>query len=178
MTIKFSGDCSLQGTCELYFLFCSFKQTIMTYILIKYLHFIGIFLVVGSLFAETWMISSSLTRSRIRTLSRVDGIYGMAAMITVAAGLILWLSDIGKPPEFYQNTGLVYLKLGIFIVVGLLSIYPTVFFVKNRQSKKNTDGSELITVPRLVKTIIVVELLLVFTLPFFASLMAQGLSIF
>lgn len=150
----------------------------MTYILIKYLHFIGIFLVVGSLFAEAWMLKKSMTRAQLKQLGNIDGIYGLASIITVAAGLIMWLSDIGKPAEFYHDNGLIYLKLGIFTLVGLLSIYPTVFFAKQKQSKKNPDAEELVQIPGRIKTVVMVELLLVFTLPFWAAMMAQGISIF
>lgn len=150
----------------------------MTYILIKYLHFIGIFLVVGALFAEAWIVKDSMSRAQIKRLGNIDGIYGLASMITVAAGLILWLSDIGKPPEFYQDNGLIYLKLGIFTLVGLLSIYPTVFFAKQRHSKKNRNAEELVQIPRTIKTLVIIELILVFTLPFWAAMMAQGIAIF
>ena len=150
----------------------------MSYILIKYLHFIGIFLVVGALFAEAWVIKRNMSRAQIKQLGTIDGIYGLASIITVAAGLILWLSDIGKPAEFYQENGLVYLKLGIFSVVGLLSVYPTVFFAKQKHSKKNPDAEEMIDIPGPIKTVVIVELLLLFTMPFWAALMAQGISIF
>lgn len=150
----------------------------MTYIFIKYLHFIGIFLVVGSLFAESWILKSAMSRAQIKQIGKIDGLYGLASMITVAAGLILWLSDIGKPSAFYQANGLVYLKLGIFTLVGLLSIYPTAFFAKQKQSKKNPDDKEIVEVPKIIKTLVIVELLLVFTLPFWAAMMAQGISVF
>lgn len=150
----------------------------MTYIFLKYIHFIGIFLVVGSLFAEAWIVKSAMTRAEIKRLGVIDGIYGIASIVTVTAGLMLWLSDIGKPPEFYAENGLIYLKLGIFSLVGLLSIYPTVFFAKQKQSKKYPIGEEVVELPASIKKVIIIELLLVFTLPFWASLMAQGLSIF
>ncbi|MDW3193255.1 MAG: DUF2214 family protein [Cytophagales bacterium] len=150
----------------------------MTYILIKYLHFIGIFLVVGSLFAEAWLLRMSMSRAQLKQLGNIDGIYGFASIITVAAGLIMWLSDIGKPAAFYNDNGLIYLKLGIFTIVGLLSIYPTVFFARQKQSKKNPDAEEMIQIPGPIKTVVIVELILVFTLPFWAAMMAQGISIF
>lgn len=150
----------------------------MTYIFIKYLHFIGIFLVVGSLFAEAWMLKSAMSRAEIKQLGSVDGIYGLASLITVAAGLVLWLSDIGKPAEFYQTNGLVYLKLGIFTLVGLLSIFPTIFFAKQKYSKKHPDAGEVVEIPKAIKALVIVELLLVFTLPFWAAMMAQGISVF
>ena len=150
----------------------------MTYILIKYVHFVGIFLIVGSLFAEAWLLKGTLSRAQIKRLSKIDGIYGLASIVTVAAGLVLWLSDIGKPTEYYHENGLVYLKLGIFTLVGLLSIYPTVFFARQKHSRKYPEAQELVEVPKPIRTVVIVELLLVFTLPFWAAMMAQGISIF
>ena len=129
----------------------------MEYVLLKYLHFTGIFLVVGSLFAEAWMVRATMNRSELKTLGKIDGIYGLASIITVGAGLVLWLSDIGKPPEFYQTNGLVYIKLAIFTLVGLMSIYPTVFFMKQRQSKKHPNGEEAVEIPGAIKKVILLR---------------------
>jgi len=150
----------------------------MDYILFKYLHFLGIFAVIGAVFAELFMIRSEMTRKDMKLVSQVDGIYGVGAILTVTAGLILWLSDSGKPAEFYQENGLVYWKLTIFTSVGLLSIYPTVFLAKNRLSKKHPDGSEVINVPRLVMYAVRLEMALLLLMPFLASSMALGRKLF
>ena len=50
--------------------------------------------------------------------------------------------------------------------------------MKQRQSKKHPNGEEAVEIPGAIKKVIIAELLLVFTLPFWASLMAQGLSVF
>ncbi len=150
---------------------------IMTYELIKYLHFLGIFLVVGGLFAELWLVERKMSRGLIAKVARIDGTYGLGAMVTVSMGLILWLSDIGKPAEFYSAGGLVYWKLAVFTVIGLLSIYPTVFFAKNRKSSKNPMEEEELEVPSVIIWIIRLEFLLLLAIPFLAILMARGLSL-
>ncbi len=150
----------------------------MDYILLKYTHFLGIFAVVGGVFAELMMIKGKMTRGELKRVSQVDAIYGVGAIITVAAGLALWLTDIGKPAEFYSENGLVYWKLGIFTVVGLLSIYPTVFLSRNRLSSKNPDGTEVVEVPSAVIKVVIVELILLLLMPFLASSMAMGLQLF
>ena len=146
------------------------------FILLKYTHFIGIFLVVGGVFAELWMVKPNLTRKEIKTIGQIDGTYGLGAIITVAAGLTLWLSDIGKSAEFYAANGLVYWKLAIFTVVGLLSIYPTIFFAKEKHGKKHPDMAEVVTVAKSIKLVIMLEFILLLIMPLLASLMAQGLS--
>ena len=150
----------------------------MDYILVKYAHFLGIFAVIGAVFAELFMVRSEMTRKEMKLVSQIDGIYGAGAILTVAAGLILWLSDIGKPAAFYQQNGLVYWKLTIFTIVGLLSIYPTVFLTKNRLSKKHPDSTQVVAVPKYVIYTVRLEMALLLLMPFLASSMALGLKLF
>lgn len=148
----------------------------MDYIILKYIHFIGIFLVVGGVFSEMFLMKKRMSRDEIKKLSIVDGIYGAGAVLAVGAGLVLWLSDIGKPAIFYSDNGLVYWKLGVFGIVGIISIIPTVFFGKNKVSKKNSDGEEMVEMPSSIKRLVQLEFLLLLILPLLGLLMANGLS--
>jgi putative membrane protein len=145
-----------------------------TEILLRYLHFISIFAIVGSLVSEHLLLKKELTRGEISRLSRIDAVYGIAALTLLAAGLTLWLGDIGKPAIFYSKNWIFHIKISLFAIVGLLSIYPTVFFIKNR--KGNHD--EVITIPKAVFWMLRFELLLLFIIPLLAGLMARGVGFF
>ena len=106
----------------------------------------------------------------LQIVFKVDGYYGLSSIIVVAAGLTLWLW-VGKPAEFYHENGIIYIKLGLFILVGLLSIIPTVFFFKNRKG----EGDELIEIPRKVLMIVRLELIILLIIPFLAVMMANGI---
>jgi len=147
----------------------------MDYILLKYAHFIGIFLVVGGVFAELWMLKGKMTREELKTLAKVDGLYGLGAILVVGAGLTLWLSDIGKPAEFYSSTGLVYWKLAIFSIVGIISIYPTVFLSREKLGKKHQIADELVDVPANMIWVVRAEFFLLLIMPLLAAYMAQGI---
>jgi putative membrane protein len=145
-----------------------------TEILLRYLHFISIFAIVGSLVSEHLLLKKELTRGEISRLSRIDAVYGIAALTLLAVGLTLWLGDIGKPAIFYSKNWIFHIKISLFAIVGLLSIYPTVFFIKNR--KGNHD--EVITIPRAVFWMLRFELLLLFIIPLLAGFMAKGVGFF
>jgi putative membrane protein len=145
-----------------------------TEILLRYLHFISIFAIVGSLVSEHLLLKKELTRGEISRLSRIDAVYGIAALTLLAVGLTLWLGDIGKPAIFYSKNWIFHIKISLFAIVGLLSIYPTIFFIKNR--KGNHD--EVITIPKAVFWMLRVELLLLFIIPLLAGLMARGVGFF
>ncbi len=140
-------------------------------IAIKYLHFISIFAIIGAVVSEHLLLKPEMSRSEIRRLSKIDAVYGIAAITLLAAGFTLWFG-VGKPADYYSQNWAFMLKLGLFTVVGLLSIYPTVYFMRQRKG----DQDEVITIPSRVKMVVRVELLLLFVIPWLASMMAKGLG--
>ena len=142
-------------------------------ILLRYVHFISIFAIVGSLVAEHLLLKKTLTRSEIDRLSKIDGVYGLAVLVLLAAGLTLWLGGYGKPTEFYSNNPVFHTKLALLVLLGVLSIYPTVYFIKNRKG----DPSEVLTVPKSIFWMLRFELLLMLIIPFLAGMMAKGIGI-
>lgn len=138
---------------------------------LRYLHFVSIFLVVSAVVAEHLLLKPQMSKAELQRIAGIDGVYGLASIAVVSVGLYLWLGDVGKPAEFYTENPIVLTKVGLFVVVGLLSIYPTVFFLKNR---KGDNSEEIVTIPNLIKTLIRLELLLLFLMPLLATLMARG----
>ena len=143
-------------------------------IFLRYVHFICIFAIVGSLSSEHLLLKKSMTRREIGRLASVDAVYGIAALVLVAAGLTLWLGSIGKPAVFYTKNWIFHTKLTVFILIGLSSIIPTVFFTKNR--KGNPD--EVVEVPSRVVMMVRIELALLVIMPLLAGLMAHGVGFF
>jgi putative membrane protein len=144
-----------------------------TEILLRYVHFISVFFIVSSLFTEFVLLKKEMARSELARLSRIDAIYGIASITLLAAGLTLWLGGIGKPAEFYTNNPIFLIKLGLFTVVGLLSIYPTVYFIKSRKG----NATEVLNVPSAISWMLRLELALVFIIPMLAGLMAKGVGL-
>jgi len=140
-----------------------------SYILVKYLHILSILAMVSCLFAEAILVKSSMTRKQIRQVSRLDAGYGIAALLVVGAGLTLWFG-VGKGAEFYKNP-MLHLKVTLVILAGLLSIIPTIFYLKQRKG----DPVEVVHVPVRIRTLIVVQLLLLALVPPLAIMTAYGI---
>jgi putative membrane protein len=138
---------------------------------VRSLHFIGIFCLFAALVSEHLLIKSELSKTEMKRLAIIDGIYGGSAITVLIAGLLLWLV-VGKPAQFYSLNPVFHIKLTLFVVVASLSIYPTVFFLKHR----NTQA--LITnVPNKIKMLIRIQLLLILIIPFLATAMARGIGL-
>ena len=143
-------------------------------IFLRYVHFISIFGIVGTLVSEHMLLKKSLTRAEIGKLARIDAVYGIAALTLLTAGLTLWLGGFGKPSVYYTKNWVFHTKITLFALVGILSIYPTVFFIKNRKG----DSNEVVEVPKMVFMMLRMELLLLLIIPLLAGLMAHGVGFF
>lgn len=137
----------------------------------RYLHFVSIFTIIGSLSIEAFTIRSQMTRSELGRLSRIDALYGISAITLLAAGFTLWFW-VGKPAEYYSKNYLFMTKLGLFTLAGILSAWPTVFFLKHRKGRPE----ELVSVPLHIRRMITIQLSLIAAIPLLAGLMAKGIG--
>ena len=141
------------------------------YIIVRYLHFVSIFLLVSTVFTENILIGKKLTGKQVGLLAKVDGLYGLASILVLTTGFTLWLW-VGKPASFYSHNFIFYTKLGLFTVVGLLSIVPTIFFIQ----KRKLPAEEIVEIPSKILSMVRVELVILACIPLFAVLMAMGIG--
>lgn len=149
----------------------------MAYAVAAYLHFVAIFLLFALLTLEHQLFSPPLDFKRARSLFRVDIAFGIVAGLVLITGLARAML-YGKGMDYYLNNGFFHAKITLFVVVALLSIYPTVTFLKWRPALK--AGQVPIISPastRWVRIIIRVELLALLLIPLFATLMARGFGV-
>lgn len=143
-------------------------------IFLRYMHFISIFTIVATLASEHLLIKKELTRAEINRIALIDGIYGFAAITLIAAGLTLWLGSVGKPAVYYNKNWIFHTKITCVALVGILSIYPTVFFMKQRKG----NPEEVVSVPKSIVMMVRMELALMFVIPLLAGLMSRGVGFF
>ena len=142
-----------------------------------FLHFVAVFGVVATVFLEWQTMSPSPSRAEALRLQRCDRWYGLFALMLVVVGL-LRVYRFEKGSAFYFANPFFQAKLGLFIAVGLLSIYPTVRFVKWRAAMKSGAAP---TVPdaeyRTLRTVLRLELILLAAIVACAAMMARGVGL-
>ncbi|MDZ4191685.1 MAG: DUF2214 family protein [Pseudomonas sp.] len=144
---------------------------------VAYLHFLSIFALFALLSIEHVLFKAPLDLSRARSLMITDLVYGICAGLVLATGVarVLWF---GKGATYYMGNSLFHAKLGLFILVGLLSILPTVVFIKWRKTvKAGQVPAPSARQVRLVTWSIRIELLLLLVIPLLATLMARGYGV-
>ena len=142
-------------------------------LILRYLHFIAILAIAGTLTTEAVLLKRKLPRRRLSTIARVDLWYGIAALVLLGAGLTLWLGGIGKPTEWYSQNWIFMVKLSLYITIGLLSIYPTIFFLKKRKG----DPHDEVPIPAAIRWSVYAELVLLSVIPALAGMMARGIGL-
>src|SRR5690349_13042873 len=140
-----------------------------------FLHHIAAFVVVGALMVELVVLRNDLTIQSARSVLRMDMAYGIAATVLLVVGF-LRVFYTEKGAAYYFASGSFLTKLTLFIIVGLLSIYPTMQFLGWRKALRegrvpNFDAGTR----RKVRTLIHVELTLLFVIMLMAVMMARGL---
>ena len=139
---------------------------------IRYLHFVSIFVLVASVLGQHFILRGTITRALVGKAQKLDIAYAISVVVVLGTGLLQWLV-VGKPADFYSSNPVFHSKLTLFLVIGLVSIYPSVFLGKNRKG----DPDEVITIPRGIIWSVRAELLLLFLMPLLATLMARGFGI-
>ena len=145
-----------------------------TDLILAAIHHFLMFSVAALLVTELAMVMRDLNGRGVVLLSRLDVWFGASAgMILVVGFLRVFLG--AKPEAFYLDSPFFWAKIGALAVVGLLSIVPTLRFIR-RARPARTDGAfrppahELTMVRRFVLAEGGVFLLI----PILAAVMARG----
>ncbi len=142
----------------------------MWYSVISYFHIVAVLGMFASLVVELTLLKKEMSRKNAAILIKADLSFGIFAILTAVFGL-LRMFYFGKGVDYYLINPLFIIKLSAFILVGLLSIYPTVTFLKLR---KNLEEKIFIKQYGKIKRIIFIEILMLLILPFLAVLVANG----
>jgi putative membrane protein len=146
--------------------------------LFAFLHHGAAFTLFAALMVERVLTRGELTVANARRIVGSDLVFGIAAGLVLIFGFarVFWFE---KGPGYYFHSATFIAKLASFAIVGLLSIYPTVEFLRWREPLRR---GVLPVVPAAkmekIRTVIRVESVGVMLVIMFAALMARGIGYF
>lgn len=144
--------------------------------LFAFLHHLAAFGLVAALAVELVLMRGTPTLAGARSLQRADRIYGLCAVALLAIGL-LRVFHFEKGADFYFSSGPFIAKLALFVVVGLLSIAPTVEFASwGRAVRQGQVPAVSEHKLRAIRTLIHLELAGLALIMLCAALMARGIG--
>lgn len=146
-------------------------------VIFAFLHFITALGVVVSLVYERITFRPSLSITDAKRIQKADLIYGISALTVLIVGFIR-IYFFEKGSNFYFSSPFFYVKLGAFSLVGLLSIYPTIRFLKwNKQLKSGQEPTISSSEYQTIRTLLNLEILGILIMLFAASAMARGIGL-
>ena len=134
-------------------------------------HHLAIFGILAVLVAEWALVRPGVSAATVRRIGRIDSAYGLlaAAVLAVGASRVVWGA---KDASFYTGNPVFWAKMNVFLVIGLLSIWPTIRFIRWRRSDEPPSDREVRRAQRFVQA----QLALFIALPVLAALMARGIG--
>ena len=142
--------------------------------LFAFLHHLAAFTLVSAVAIEFVLIRSELTLSSARRLQATDLVLGIAAGALLVFGL-LRVFFFEKGASYYFHSHAFLMKFSLFIIVGLLSIIPTMEFLSWRGAVKSGQVPVIeAKKKRLVTGVIHGELLAIVLILLCAAIMARG----
>jgi len=143
---------------------------------LAFLHFTAILLVAGFLVAEAMLLRGDLGARDISALVRSDIGFAASAVLALATGLARVFFG-AKGAAFYADDPLFWAKLGLFLAIGLISIRPTLAFLRWRRAARDAAGFSVPAAEtKSARRTVLVELHLLALLPLAAVLMARGIG--
>jgi putative membrane protein len=97
--------------------------------LMAFLHHLAAFTLVACVVYEFIAYRQGMSLAEVRRIQRVDLMYGISAGVLLAAGL-LRVFFFEKGFAFYSQSPFFWVKMAAFLTVGLLSIDPTMRFIR------------------------------------------------
>tara|TARA_Y100001933_G_scaffold236804_1_gene259089 strand:+ start:167 stop:658 length:492 start_codon:yes stop_codon:yes gene_type:complete len=145
--------------------------------LVAYVHYLGIILCFGALIFERIILKINLSKNETISIINADVIYGIAGLAILITG-ILRVKYYGQGGEFYTSNPIFWLKVSLYVLIGLISLYPTTTYIlwaiPLSKNKLPVISENLVNRFRII---IMTELVGFAVIPFFATLMSRGIGL-
>ncbi|MBV7482045.1 DUF2214 family protein [Bordetella sp. BOR01] len=145
--------------------------------LLAWIHYLAIFLMVVAMTAQTVLLRPAMADTVVRRLAIYDRLYLVSAIAVLVTGLLRLMLG-AKGAAFYMANPWFHAKIGLFVLIGLCSIPPTLAFLRwNKQARQQAgyvpEGGQIKHARRWV----MVEVHLLVLVPLCAALMARGIGL-
>ncbi|MEP6790813.1 MAG: DUF2214 family protein [Ramlibacter sp.] len=142
--------------------------------LLAYAHLLAILTLVVFLASEAALCRPEwLNAGVVERLVTVDRIYGIAAGAVVVTGLARVFMG-AKGAGWYAGNPLLYVKLALFLAAGLISIKPTLMFIRWRRDLRASGALPGEAQIRQARKLVMVQAHIIPLVPLAAVFMARG----
>ena len=142
--------------------------------ILAYIHILAILSMVVFISSEAAICRTEWMNARVvERLVRVDLIYGIAAVLVLLSGLARTYWGF-KGGGWYWTNWLLHLKLGMFVVVALMSIKPTLMYRRWRRELAATGALPSDAQIRDARKWVMIQAHIIAIIPIAAVFLARG----
>ena len=144
--------------------------------LLAYAHFLAILTMVVFLASEAALCRREwLNAAVVERLAKVDMIYGISSIAVLLTGVARTYWGM-KGTGWYWTQPLLHAKITLFIVVAVMSIFPTLRFTRWRRNLRATGALPTELEIKKTRRLIMIEAHLVALIPLLAVFLARGVG--
>jgi len=142
--------------------------------ILAYLHLLAILTMVVFIASEAALCRVEwLNAAVVERLAKVDRVYGIAAVAVIATGVArTWWGMKGT--AWYWTNPLLHLKLTLFVIVGVISIFPTIRYLRWRQALRTTGALPAEAEIRKTRKLVMIQAHIIAVIPLAAVFLARG----
>jgi putative membrane protein len=143
--------------------------------IVSALHVLALALGLPAVYLRGRALRKPLDADGLRRLFAADNVWGLAALLWLATGLLRAFGGLEKGSQFYLTSGLFWTKMALFLAILLLETWPMATFIRWRVARgrglwPDTSRAHALYIVNHV------ELALLLLVVFAASFMARGLG--
>lgn len=132
-------------------------------------HHLLVFALFGILFAELVLVRRGMDQQAVARVGAIDLWYGVLAGLIIIVGFSRAVFA-AKGWLYYSHNAFFWAKLGTFAVIGVLSVPPTIDYIRWRRANSAPNDAQV----RMARRFLWTEIVLFALLPTFAAAMARG----
>jgi putative membrane protein len=143
---------------------------------LAFLHHVAAFALVAALAVELVLLRGELTLERARQIRFADLALGIAAAAVFIVGM-LRVRFFEKGADYYLHSAPFIAKVSLFVIVALLSIYPTIQFL-SWKATLSQGRAPVVSAAKLrrIRTLLHLEFAGIVGIILCAALMARGIA--
>ncbi|HET7834971.1 MAG TPA: DUF2214 family protein [Variovorax sp.] len=142
--------------------------------ILAYLHLLAILTMVVFIASEAALCRVEwLNAAVVERLAKVDRVYGIAAVAVIATGVARTWWGV-KGTAWYWTNPLLHLKLTLFVIVGVISIFPTMRYLRWRQALRTTGALPAEAEVRKTRKLVMIQAHIIAVIPLAAVFLARG----
>jgi putative membrane protein len=139
-------------------------------------HYLALGIGLPAIYLRGRALKGRLDADGLRRLFVADNVWGAAAALWIVTGLLRAFAGLEKGTAFYLASRLFWVKIGLFVLIVVLEIWPMVTFIGWRRQLGRGQTPDTSAARALYGTSHA-EMALVIIIVFVATFMARGFGV-